>query len=57
MKGEPTVDADTPREAVALFEAIREHANDDIEVIDVETDINDSTFARTLVDELTGFMD
>jgi uncharacterized protein (UPF0261 family) len=41
----------------ALFEAVRETLDEDVEVIEAEMDINDPNFARTLVDALTNSMD
>ena len=42
-----------PEADAALFDAIRETLNDDVELIEAETDVNDPEFARTLVDALT----
>ena len=46
-----------PDADAALFDAIRETVDDEIEVIEKETDINDPEFARTLVDTFTDAMD
>ena len=42
-----------PEADAALFDAIRETLDDDVELIEAETDVNDPEFARTLVDALT----
>ena len=42
-----------PEADAALFDAIQETLNDDVELIEAETDVNDPEFARTLVDALT----
>jgi uncharacterized protein (UPF0261 family) len=46
-----------PEADAALFEAVRETLDEDVEVIEAEMDINDPNFARTLVDALTNSMD
>lgn len=45
-----------PEADAALFDALREGLDDDIELIEVETDINDEAFARTIVEKLDEYM-
>lgn len=44
-------DADT-----ALFDALREHLNDDVELIERETNVNDELFALTLAGKIDEYM-
>lgn len=45
-----------PEADAALFDALREYLDDDIELIEVETDINDEVFVRTIVEKLDEYM-
>ncbi|WP_256391440.1 Tm-1-like ATP-binding domain-containing protein [Natronoarchaeum rubrum] len=40
----------------ALFEALREHLDDDVELVEVEADINDDRFARTIAETLDEYV-
>ncbi|MFC5277983.1 Tm-1-like ATP-binding domain-containing protein [Halorubrum rubrum] len=44
-------DADT-----ALFEALKTHLADSVELVEMETDINDEAFARALAEQLDAYM-
>jgi len=39
-----------------LFDALRSTLDDDIELIEMETDINDQAFAEALADTLSEYM-
>jgi len=45
-----------PEADVALFDALREHLDDDVELLELKTDINDEEFARTLAEKLDEYM-
>jgi len=45
-----------PEADTALFDALRSTLDDDIELIEMETDINDEAFAETLADTLDEYM-
>ena len=40
----------------ALFEALREHLDDDVELIEVDADVNDDRFARTIAETLDEYV-
>lgn len=45
-----------PEADTALFEALRDHIHGNIELIEMETDINDETFATTIAEKLDEYM-
>ncbi|GAA0668115.1 Tm-1-like ATP-binding domain-containing protein [Natronoarchaeum mannanilyticum] len=45
-----------PEADEALFKALRENVGDDVELIEVEADINDERFARTIVETLDEYV-
>ncbi|KYH24756.1 hypothetical protein HAPAU_31320 [Halalkalicoccus paucihalophilus] len=45
-----------PEADTALFEALRDHINGDVELIEMETAINDETFAITIAEKLDEYM-
>ncbi|ADJ16725.1 Tm-1-like ATP-binding domain-containing protein [Halalkalicoccus jeotgali] len=45
-----------PEADTALFEALRDHIHENIELIELETDINDETFATTIAEKLDEYM-
>ncbi|MFW6320263.1 MAG: Tm-1-like ATP-binding domain-containing protein [Halohasta sp.] len=45
-----------PEADAALFDALREGVDDDVALIELETDINDETFAERLAETLDGYM-
>ncbi|NUB93741.1 Tm-1-like ATP-binding domain-containing protein [Haloterrigena sp. SYSU A121-1] len=45
-----------PEADEALFDALRSSLDEDVELLEVETDINDAAFAETLVETLDGYM-
>jgi uncharacterized protein (UPF0261 family) len=45
-----------PEADAALFDALREHLGSEVELLELATDINDESFAETLVDTLDGYM-
>ena len=53
VEGEDFYDSEAD---AALFDALREHLNDDIELIELDTDINDEEFARTIAAQLDEYM-
>ncbi len=53
VEGEPFYD---PGADAALFDAIRDKIDERIELIEMDTDINDEAFADRLVDTLDGYM-
>ena len=53
VEGEPFYD---PGADAALFDAIRDEIDERIELIEMDTDINDEAFADRLVDTLDGYM-
>ena len=54
VEGEPFHD---PEADAALFDALREHLDDDVELIEVETDVNDESFARTIAEKLGEYVE
>ncbi|WP_276273989.1 Tm-1-like ATP-binding domain-containing protein [Haloarcula litorea] len=52
-EGEEFHDPDTD---AALFEALREHLDEDIELLEIEANINDETFALTLAEKIDAYM-
>ncbi|MFD1641100.1 Tm-1-like ATP-binding domain-containing protein [Halohasta litorea] len=53
VEGEDFYDPDAD---AALFDALRESADDEVELIELETDINDDAFAERLAETLDGYM-
>jgi len=49
VEGEPFHD---PAADAALFEAVREHLDDHVDLVEMETDVNDPGFARAMAAEL-----
>jgi len=45
-----------PEADAALFDALREHLDSDVEVVEMDTDINDEAFAETLAETLDAYM-
>ncbi|MDQ2055564.1 Tm-1-like ATP-binding domain-containing protein [Halobellus sp. H-GB7] len=45
-----------PEADAALFDALRENLDSDVELVEMDTDINDEAFAETLVETLDGYM-
>ncbi len=45
-----------PEADAALFEALREGVDENVELLELETDINDETFARTIAEKLDDYM-
>ncbi|WP_277543199.1 Tm-1-like ATP-binding domain-containing protein [Haloarcula laminariae] len=45
-----------PEADAALFDALREHLDDDVELVEMDTDINDDEFVHALVDKLDAYM-
>ncbi|MFC6719102.1 Tm-1-like ATP-binding domain-containing protein [Natrialbaceae archaeon GCM10025810] len=45
-----------PEADAALFDALRSTLDDDVELLEVETDVNDEAFAETLVETLDEYM-
>ncbi|MFC7070528.1 Tm-1-like ATP-binding domain-containing protein [Halobaculum lipolyticum] len=45
-----------PEADAALFDALREHLDPSVELIEVDTDINDEAFARTAAEQLDEYM-
>ncbi|WP_339106111.1 Tm-1-like ATP-binding domain-containing protein [Haloterrigena salinisoli] len=45
-----------PEADAALFDALRSSLDDDVELLEVETDVNDEAFAEKLVETLDGYM-
>ncbi|MEA1929997.1 MAG: Tm-1-like ATP-binding domain-containing protein [Euryarchaeota archaeon] len=53
VEGEDFYDPDAD---AALFDALRESVDDEVELIELETDINDDAFAERLAETLDGYM-
>jgi len=53
VEGEPFHD---PEADAALFEAIREHLDEDVELVEIETDVNDAAFARAMAEKLDEYV-
>jgi uncharacterized protein (UPF0261 family) len=53
VEGEDFYDPDTDR---ALFDALRADIDDDVELIELDTDINDESFAETMAETLDAYM-
>jgi uncharacterized protein (UPF0261 family) len=49
-------DFDHPEADAALFEALRENLDEDVELIEMDTEINDEAFARTIAEKLDEYM-
>jgi predicted TIM-barrel enzyme len=45
-----------PEADAALFDAIREHLDDDVDLLEYDGPINDEAFARTIAETLLAFM-
>ncbi|QSG11946.1 Uncharacterized protein HSBGL_1529 [Halapricum desulfuricans] len=45
-----------PEADTALFEALREHLADSVELVELETDVNDEAFARAMAEKLDEYM-
>ncbi len=45
-----------PEADAALFEALREGVDENVELLELETDVNDETFARTIAEKLDDYM-
>ncbi|WP_262177406.1 Tm-1-like ATP-binding domain-containing protein [Haloarcula laminariae] len=45
-----------PEADAALFDALREHLDDNVELVEMDTDINDDEFVHALVDKLDAYM-
>jgi uncharacterized protein (UPF0261 family) len=45
-----------PEADAALFDALREHIDDDVELLAFDTDINDEAFAEAIADKLHTYM-
>jgi uncharacterized protein (UPF0261 family) len=45
-----------PEADAALFDALREHLDDDVELLELDVDINDETFARAVAEKLDAYM-
>ncbi|QSG09024.1 Tm-1-like ATP-binding domain-containing protein [Halapricum desulfuricans] len=45
-----------PEADTALFEALREHLADSVELVEMETDVNDEAFARAMAEKLDEYM-
>jgi uncharacterized protein (UPF0261 family) len=54
VEGEPFHDPEADR---ALFDAIREAVGEGVELVEMETDINDETFARAMAERLDAYME
>jgi uncharacterized protein (UPF0261 family) len=52
----PGEDFHDPEADTALFDALRERIGDRVELVEVETDVNDETFAEVLVETLDEYM-
>jgi uncharacterized protein (UPF0261 family) len=46
-----------PEADAALFEAIRDHLDDDVELVEMDTDINDEAFAVAMAEKLDSLME
>jgi uncharacterized protein (UPF0261 family) len=53
VEGEPFHDLEAD---AALFEAIREHLDEDVELVEMETDVNDAAFARAVAEKLDEYV-
>jgi len=53
VKGEPFHDPEADR---ALFDAIREAVGEGVELVEMETDVNDEAFARAMAERLDAYM-
>ena len=53
IEGEDFHDPEADR---ALFDALREGVDDDVELLEMDTDVNDEEFARTIAAKLDEYM-
>jgi uncharacterized protein (UPF0261 family) len=45
-----------PEADAALFDALRENVGDDVELVEMETDVNDEAFANAIAAKLDEYM-